>query len=230
MKEAKVSEIFLSYQGEGTFLGSRQIFIRFYGCNLKCIFCDTSLEKYKTFTKEELLDKVLDFGDDYNEVSITGGEPLLYADFLKDFLTIFKAQSAKKIYLETNGTLAEGLKKVGSLVDIIAMDFKLPSSTKDKTLVWEAHREFLKAVGGQELILKAVITDATSIEDIKTMTEIIAEANKTCTIVLQPVTPIEARVKESDREMVSFFKGYIEKETSRDVMIMGQAHKLVGIK
>ena len=91
MEEAKVSEIFLSYQGEGPFAGSRQLFLRFYGCNLECEYCDTTLESYKSFTKDSLLGKVMDFEDDYNELAVTGGEPLLYADFLSGFLPLYRA-------------------------------------------------------------------------------------------------------------------------------------------
>ena len=74
---AKVSEIFLSYQGEGPYVGSHQLFVRFYGCNLKCVFCDTVLESYRSLAKESLFSRILDFGDDYNEVNeaTQGGLP-----------------------------------------------------------------------------------------------------------------------------------------------------------
>ena len=71
--QARISEIFLSYQGEGPFTGSKQLFVRFYGCNMECSYCDTPLESYKSFSKESLLGKILDFGDNYNELVLTGG-------------------------------------------------------------------------------------------------------------------------------------------------------------
>ncbi len=53
----------------------------------------------------------------------------------------------------------------------------------------------------------------------------------TCpTIVLQPVTPINDEVKEPDDEMISYFKGYIKKEISGEVVILGQIHKCLGIR
>ncbi|MCL5059022.1 MAG: 7-carboxy-7-deazaguanine synthase QueE, partial [Actinobacteria bacterium] len=40
--KAAVREIFSSVQGEGPYVGTRQIFIRFDGCNLSCRYCDTA--------------------------------------------------------------------------------------------------------------------------------------------------------------------------------------------
>ena len=38
---ANVSEIFVSFQGEGVHAGRRQLFVRFGGCPLRCRYCDT---------------------------------------------------------------------------------------------------------------------------------------------------------------------------------------------
>ena len=227
---AKISEIFLSYQGEGPFTGSRQLFVRFYGCNLNCVYCDTLLESYKTFSKEALLGKILDFEDDYNELTLTGGEPLLYAGFLEGFLPLFKKHRDHSIYLETNGTLPEEFKRVSDHIDIVAMDFKLPSSTKNESEVWEAHEIFIKAALCKELIVKTVISDSTSIDDIKRMSRILAGLKEKFMVVLQPVTPSGNHVKLPDEEMLSFFREYVKKETGKEARILGQAHKYVGVR
>ena len=91
MSEAKISEIFVSYQGEGPYLGVKQLFIRFYGCSFGCAYCDTKLLRYGTFTKEDLLGKIAEYREPYHSVSITGGEPLEQSDFLKEFLVFWKA-------------------------------------------------------------------------------------------------------------------------------------------
>lgn len=228
--EAKISEVFLSYQGEGPFAGSRQLFVRFYGCNQDCIYCDTPLESYRTFSKEALLSKVLDFEDDYNEIVLTGGEPLLHSGFIREFLFLFGKHRKHKVYLETNGTLPEELSKIIDYMDIISMDFKLPSSSGRDIDLWEVHEKFAEISSGKELIIKAVITDSTTMEDIKKMGSIISGLKGPCTIVLQPVTPINDSIKEADEEMMAFFKGYLWKETRKEIMILGQVHKVLGVR
>ena len=230
MEQAKISEIFLSYQGEGPFAGSRQLFVRFYGCNLDCVFCDTPLESYKSFSREALLGKILDFGDDYNELALTGGEPLLHADFLKRFLPVFKKHRKHLVYLETNGTLPGEFKKVISHVDIVAMDVKLPSSAQNREDLVKAHKEFAKMALKKDLVIKAVITDATTIDDVKWMNDMIKGLSGVFRVVLQPVTPVNDLVQEPDEEMINYFKEYIKKETTKDVMILGQLHQRLGIK
>jgi organic radical activating enzyme len=229
MKQAKVSEIFLSYQGEGPYAGSKQLFVRFYGCNLDCVFCDTFLESYKSLTRESLFSKILDFEEDYNQLALTGGEPLLFGDFLRNFLELYKSHRDKSVYLETNGTLPDQLKKVIDKVDIVAMDFKLPSSTGGGDL-WDVHEEFAKIAGRKELIAKAVITNNTTMDDIKKLASATSGLKKDLTLVLQPVTPIDDRAKEPDKEMLTYFENYLKKETGKDIVVLGQAHKCLGIK
>jgi len=227
--QAKISEMFLSYQGEGPFLGSRQLFVRFYGCNLKCVYCDTILESYKSFSKEALLGKILDFEDSYNELTLTGGEPLLAGTFLSEFLPLYVRHQKKPIYLETNGVLAENLAKIIKYVDIVAMDMKLPSSTGMAGGAWKEHKEFIDIAAEKELIVKAVITDATTIDDVKKMSSIVGDVDKEFIVVLQPVTPYNgARVP--DEEMLSLFKRYLVKETGKETIILGQSHKCLGIR
>lgn len=232
METARISEIFVSYQGEGTWAGSRQLFVRFYGCKRSCVYCDTTPDSYKTFTKHSLMGKVLNFEDNYNELVLTGGEPLEYADFIKDFLDLYKTHRRNSVYLETDGTLPDGLMKVIDYIDIVAMDFKLPSSTldyHDQSKIWEKHRRFAEIAKDKKLVIKAVVTDKTNIDDIKNMSHIIRGIDAEFDIIFQPVWPIDDTMKAPDDEMLSYFTKYAEKITGKKVMILGQLHKYLGI-
>ena len=211
-------------------MGSRQLFVRFYGCNIECSYCDTPLESFKTFSEEDLLGKVLDFGDDYNELVLTGGEPLMSADFLKGFLELFRKHRPHRIYLETNGTLPEELKKVIDDVDIVAMDIKLPSSTGYEKDLWSAHESFIKIASRKELVVKAIVTGDTTMDDVKRMGDIVGAVDRDITLVLQPATPVNEDVENSDNEMLEYFRGHLKKETKKTIMVVGQMHKCLGIR
>ena len=126
MLEAKIAEVFESVQGEGVYTGVRQVFVRFFGCNLSCSYCDTRLMTFREYSVAGLMGALAAFRD-YHSLSLTGGEPLCQASFLQVFLGRFKRVD-NLVYLETNGTLVHELAKVLDLVDIVAMDMKLPSS------------------------------------------------------------------------------------------------------
>ena len=219
-----VPEIFHSLQGEGPLFGVPQVFVRFHDCNLSCNFCDTSPASHETYTTDDLMERVLSETKPYHSISFTGGEPLLQANFIKEFLHVYKNFFKKPVYLETNGTLAKALRKVIKYVDMIAMDFKLPSSAGEKNF-WREHREFLKAAVKKEIFVKAVVTPGTSLNDITRMRDIIKEVTRYIPVVLQPVTALE----KVSAEKLEHFKDILKKSVHR-VEIIPQVQKLLGIK
>lgn len=227
MKEAKISEIFTSLQGEGIYMGVMQLFVRFYGCGLSCDFCDTKLSSYRTFTRDSLMSKILEQKKTYHSISLTGGEPLLYADFIKDFLHEYKKFYNKTIYLETNGTLHEELSQVIDYIDIVAMDFKLPTSTKGKEY-WSEHEKFLKIARSKETFIKAVVTSETSCDDITHMGKIVEKVDRNIPIVLQPVSASGDSAEPAAQDLESFRD--ILKVLVKRVEVIPQVHKLIGVR
>ena len=124
--KAPIIEIFSSFQGEGLFIGQRQIFVRFAGCNLNCSYCDTNDSKSEKSGKLMTVDDVLAAIEnvrtpDCHVISFTGGEPSLYPEFINEVAR----QTDLKILLETNGTLPEKIDFIEKL-DIVSLDIKLP--------------------------------------------------------------------------------------------------------
>jgi organic radical activating enzyme len=108
-EEYKVVEIFRSIQGEGDQTGTPCIFIRMFGCNLKCPFCDTPeglSGSYHKFTTEKILEKIKKYPE-IKQIIITGGEPLLQ-DVKKLAIDIVLSDGPKdyRVGIETNGTIA----------------------------------------------------------------------------------------------------------------------------
>ena len=96
----KVVEIFYSIQGEGTQVGVPCIFIRLYGCNLSCSFCDEELHKgaYEELAFEEVIERIKAYPS--NHIVITGGEPSIYN--LNGFIDYLQA-CMYSVAIETNG-------------------------------------------------------------------------------------------------------------------------------
>ena len=183
--KARIAEVFQSIQGEGVYLGKQQIFIRFYGCNLnRCGFCDTQLNSFKEYTADYLCEYLKSGFPSLRSVALTGGEPLVQKDFLIEFLPLVK-QADFQTYLETNATLPEALEAILDYIDVIAMDFKFPSSTGLGDF-WPEHEAFLRLAARRQALIKAVICKTTELVDLEKAVQIIAKLHQSIPFILQP--------------------------------------------
>lgn len=227
MEKAKVSEVFSSIQGEGLYVGRKEIFIRFSGCNLNCAFCDVNNKKGKFYTTKELVEKIKKISREAKCLTLTGGEPLLWCDFLKEFLPLLIRNEGCRVSLETNGTLPSRFKEIKNLVDVVALDFKLPSSTGGKPH-WSQHQQFLN-LAEEKCFVKVVITAKTSSEDLKKAVKIISEIDKEIPLILQPVTPHKKfRAVPPIKKVLEFQEQSLEFLT--DVRVVPQIHKFLKLK
>ncbi|MBI2996566.1 MAG: 7-carboxy-7-deazaguanine synthase QueE [Candidatus Melainabacteria bacterium] len=250
-----LSEIYSAIQGEGPLVGVRQIFIRFSACDLRCVWCDTpeslvktdscqvengagsrSFEKVQNpVSKPQLISFIEKLSPALHQsISLTGGEPLLQSKFLSLFLPNVKQQINLPVYLETGGHRVNELKEIINYIDYVSMDFKLPSSSKTRTL-WKEHKEFLKislsAKNLQNIWVKIVLTNETSFGELIQSINIVkslSTAGKNIEIILQPVTQINGSQPPSKKDLLNIHLKLLEHYSY--IRILPQVHKLIGQK
>lgn len=226
MTKAKVKEFFVSIQGEGPYVGYKQLFIRFCRCNLNCKYCDTEFHSDSTtqeYTAQELFEAVsaLDLTG-LHSVSLTGGEPLLETEFLKEFLPLVKGLG--KIYLETNATLAAQFKEIKDLIDIVSADIKLESSTGIKDLTTR-HDEFFTACTGKEAYAKVVFDGAITDEEIAETARLAKKHG--LELVLSPMM-LGHKMSVTPEFVTAVHNKYL---THYDrVRVIPQVHKFIGLE
>lgn len=237
---AYIREIFSSVQGEGLYVGCRQIFIRFEGCNLSCRYCDTVkageknncsvevepgkrsfVELANPMSVKHVLDAItagfrLSL---HHSVSVTGGEPLMQAGFLKELLPAAKRLGIP-VYLETNGSLPQKLNQIINFIDIVSMDIKLPGTTGCPPL-WEEHAQFLSIARNAQVFVKIVVDNKSDVWEFKKALDLMAGIDKGVPLVIQPVTVDGRCVLSPDRalELQEMALGVI-----KDVRIIPQVH------
>jgi 7-carboxy-7-deazaguanine synthase len=250
--KARLVEVFSSVQGEGVLVGYRQIFVRTYGCNLRCTYCDSPetlkesplptvcriewpagtgrFEKLPNPVGAEQLTQVLErfLQTPHHSVAITGGEPLLQVRFLEAWLPTVRALGLRT-FLETNGLLPEHLQRIVALLDYVSMDIKAPSATglePEKT--WPMHRRFLEVARCTNVYTKLVVTPRTGDDELDRAIELIESVDASIPLILQPVTPC-------GYEPVSVSPVHLLELQSRaavrlnEVRVIPQTHKLVSL-
>lgn len=123
VERLRISEIFLSLQGEADSVGWPTVFVRLTGCPLRCQYCDTSyaFTGGKWWTLKAILAEVASLGA--RHVCVTGGEPLAQRDVL--VLLQQLCDAAYQVSLETSGAL--DISQVDPRVSRV-MDIKTPLS------------------------------------------------------------------------------------------------------
>ena len=227
--KAKILEIFRSIQGEGKYAGVKQVFVRFFECNMHCVWCDTpasigdTTRNYKDVELRDLVGEIKSLREGCHSVSLTGGEPLVQADVIKELIPHLKKMRLP-VYLETNGVYPKELARVIDDTDIVAMDIKLPSSTKQKSY-WKEHEEFLKVALKKDVFIKTVISAETDKSDIVKAVDLVKKIDPRVLLIIQPNT-YELRNGLMDKCLD--FQAYGLKHLS-DVRILPQTHKFMKV-
>jgi 7-carboxy-7-deazaguanine synthase len=236
-------EIFSAIQGEGVFVGERQLFVRLGGCDLRCTWCDSPhthavhsdyrvekrsgqrnfVEAVNPVSGDQLLHYIeaLNQTFPHHSLSLTGGEPLLQSRFLETWLP----QVSLPVYLETGGHRPQELSKVLAYLSWISMDIKLPSSCGESQ--WQAHDAFLTVAGQGKaaLITKWVVTADTTLEDLDQAIDLLVKHSADIPVVLQPVTPLGGRLAPSPTQVLDWQTRLRQRLTS--VRVIPQTHKMI---
>ena len=150
MIKIKVSEIFTSFQGEGPYIGTPATFLRLYGCNLNCPWCDTDISTYEMLSVDdvaEILMTQMEFNN-INLLVITGGEPTLQMEEIKRLIK--ELPEDIKIQLETNGSIFEYIPEIEYVI----------SPKEDKEKVFENYYKY------DNVFFKFVITCEEDIDEV----------------------------------------------------------------
>lgn len=103
MSRLKITETFVSIQGEADAIGWPTLFIRLTGCPLRCVYCDTQYAFHggEWRSVEQLLEVAS--GSGVRHVCVTGGEPLAQKACL-DLLEGL-CDAGYQVSLETSGAM-----------------------------------------------------------------------------------------------------------------------------
>lgn len=147
---ASLVEVFASAQGEGPEIGRMTVFVRFGGCDLRCVWCDSPgtwrpvaacrveespfSARFEDVPNPVAPGRIADWTDRLAPsrstwISLTGGEPLLQPE-AAEALARELARRGRRVYLETHGLHAAPLERFVDVIDLVSMDWKLASDVR----------------------------------------------------------------------------------------------------
>lgn len=183
----RISEIFLSIEGEGIRTGQTSQFIRFHGCSLNCSYCDSKYackgSDYTEMTADEIWDALSNY-DPCPRVTVTGGEPLLRQEQID---LIAELSRYYIVNVETNGHVP-----IKPLLDnphwniyktaTITMDWKSISSGESEKM----NKDNLHLLTNQD-VLKFVVSSEEDLDQMRDMVHYLDEVNTAVNIYVSPV-------------------------------------------
>ncbi len=247
-RAADLVEVFSAIQGEGPRVGERHLFVRFAGCDMNCVYCDTPAchvelgawrnervaggREFERRANPEPLASLetiilghLTSGVRHRAVSFTGGEPLLQPDAILALAPAIRLAGVLTL-LETDANLPEAYDRLKDSIDVLSMDWKLASATGEPTRV-EAHRRILAASRGKEAYVKAVFVETTPETEILEAARAVAELRPDIPLVLQPCSPF-GPVKRAPSPERCLLLHEAALRSHSDVRVVPQVHRLMG--
>ena len=180
--DLRITEIFLSIQGESSHAGRPCSFVRLTGCPMRCAWCDSEY----TFTGgerisfEDIFKQLKSFG--CNLVEVTGGDPLAQKNVYPFITTLL--DDGYEVLIETGGFFStEAVDRRAKII----LDVKCPASGESERNHW-ANLERLNAEKDE---VKFVIADLNDWEFARSVIEKYDLENRTREILISPIFGIE---------------------------------------
>ena len=180
--DLRITEIFLSIQGESTHAGRPCAFIRLTGCPMRCVWCD-SVYTFTGGTRlsfDEIFARLLDFG--CRLVEVTGGEPLAQKNAFP-FITRLCDENFE-VLIETGGYLST--EKIDERAQII-LDVKCPASGEAERNHWPN----LERLRPDKDEVKFVVADFDDWEFAKNIIKKYDLENRARAVLISPVFGVE---------------------------------------
>lgn len=242
--ELRLIELFSSIQGEGVFLGRRQLFVRLADCNLDCAYCDTPFQPVPFWRAEtvpgsgnfqeianpvtprrltDVVEGLVRTAPFHHSLALTGGEPLLQAVALEHWLP--QLTDMLPVFLETNGTLPQQLERLLPWLRWVSMDIKLQSSCGPPT-PWPLHARFMAVAGATLCQVKVIVVQQTPPEEVLRAAALVAESSPGMPLILQPRT-VAGRPSVSGEHLLMLQAAAAA--IHRDTLVIPQIHPLLAV-
>ena len=223
----RLNSIYPATEGEGVHIGTPQIFVRYQGCKIGCLNCDSrdtwAFRGGNILTTPEVIEQLKEhgFGSRTRRVSITGGDPLDDRN-ISSALELVQELKKHKAWINIEAAGNVYASEIFSLVDFISFDVKTPSTGVKNSL--DPLKKVIESFS-HALQIKAVVADKSDfdfISEVKKEVEHVEGAD----LVQWVLTPVfnygEDFPKERVAEIIKwnqFHGGFFR--------VIGQQHKWV---